>query len=395
MPSFDAIVVGGGPSGSLSAYHLATAGKRVALVDRAEFPRDKPCGGGLTLRAVRQLPFPVDPVVEHVVDSFEFRLGYERSYRRTAREPLVLMTQRRRLDAFLVDQARRAGAEVLERTRVTAVEQAGDAVAATTANGEVLEAAALVGADGVNGVTAKQLRLGEGPTYGVAFEGNVPYAAIGDDRYRGRAVFELNTVPGGYGWVFPKGDHANFGVGGWEQQGPDLRAHLRILCERHGVDPDALEHMRGHRLPLRRPEAGLARGRTLVVGDAAGLVDPVSGDGMFECFVSARIAAEAVVNLLEGRASSVEPYDVRVREKLGPLVSASWGAKVAFDRYPRLAFELTRPPFVWSVVERLIRGDLSHPGASRGPARWALKAMRAAARLKGDPGDRYRERAAA
>src|SRR3954453_9142207 len=103
MPRFDAIVVGAGPAGSTTAYRLARAGAKVCLLDRARVPRDKPCGGGLTLRSVRQLPFSVEPVVEDRVDKMELRLSYGKRWSGRASEPLVLMTQRRRLDAFLAE----------------------------------------------------------------------------------------------------------------------------------------------------------------------------------------------------------------------------------------------------------------------------------------------------
>src|ERR687886_155080 len=106
---YDAIVVGAGPAGSTTAYRLARAGARVCLLDRATFPRDKPCGGGLTLRAVRQLPFSVEPVVEDAVDTLELGLRYRRRLVKRAGEPFVLMTQRRRLDAFLAERAAQAG----------------------------------------------------------------------------------------------------------------------------------------------------------------------------------------------------------------------------------------------------------------------------------------------
>ena len=137
----------------------------------------------------------------------------------------------------------------------------------------------------------------------------MPYAKMDRSAYDGRLALELGVVPGGYGWVFPKGDHANFGVGGWEEEGPRLRAHLRRLCEAHGASYDDLEELRGYRLPLREPGSTLARGRALLVGDAAGLIDPVSGDGMFEGFLSSQYASEAVLDVLQGRAG--EPGPVR------------------------------------------------------------------------------------
>lgn len=393
MRRYDVIVVGAGPAGSVTALRLAGNGASVLLLDRARFPRDKPCGGGLTGRALRQLPVRVDPVVEHVVDRMVLRLGYGASYERRCREPVIAMTQRIRLDQYLVEQAVAAGVELREGAKVATV-CATPSDVRVELDGETLSGVCLVGADGANGVTAGQLGLGSSPTYGVALEGNLPHAKADAGRYAGRVVLELATVPGGYGWVFPKGDHLNFGVGGWEAEGPRLREHLRRLCAAHGVSDAELEHVRGHRLPLRRPDAPLARGRALVVGDAAGLVDPLSGDGMYECFVSAREAATAIGALLSGAAADLTPYDAAIQRSLGRMTAASWGAKVAFDRFPRLAFTLSRPPFVWPVVEGLLRGDLSHPGAAGGPARGPLKAVEALAGLAGSPGRLYRAGAA-
>ena len=220
------------------------------------------------------------------------------------------MTQRIRLDAYLAEQAAGAGAELRDGVKVEHARRAREGVE-VTAGGERLHAAALVGADGVNGICGRALGLGGNQAVGVALEGNVPYDGSADD-YRGRAVLELGIVPGGYGWVFPKGDHANIGLGGWEHEGPGLRERLRGLCEAHGVAADDLEGVRGYRLPLRSPSSSLARGRAAVIGDAAGLVDPVSGDGMFEAFLSGKLASEAVLDVLEGRAEGLEPYGERL-----------------------------------------------------------------------------------
>ena len=374
------VVVGAGPAGSLTAYHLSRARARVLLIDKARFPRDKPCGGGLTYRALRQLPFSVEPVVEDVVSRVECRLRYGRSFVRGTR-PVVVMTQRRRLDAFLVDRAVEAGAEFRDGSRVEVESDTRVRVA-----GAPVETAAVIGADGANGVTARALGLAGEIVHGVALEGNLRYGRVSRRRYGGRMVLELAVVPGGYGWVFPKGDHVNFGVGGWGFEGPRLRDHLRRLCEEHGVRVEELADVRGHRLPLRRAGALLAGARAALVGDAAGLVDPVSGDGIYEAFFSARLAAAATVDLLEGRAETLDPYHPVVTRALASVAAAGWGAKVALDRFPRATFALMRLPVTWRALEQIVLGEVSSPSSTKGAERRAMKLVEALARWAGDPG---------
>ena len=350
------IVVGAGPAGSVTAWRLADRGASVLLLDRARFPRDKPCGGGVTIRAARLLPFSLDPVVEDVVDRVELRLRYRRSFLRVRAQPLVLMTRRRRLDAYLVDRAAAAGVAVHDGVRVTDV-RADERGAAVEVGGTWLEADAVVGADGANGVTARSLGLCSEPAHGVALEGNVPHGLVDADRYRSRIVLELGVVPGGYGWVFPKGDHVNVGVGGWERVGPTLRAHLARLCDAHGISTAQLENVRGHRLPVRRRRAVLGRGRGLVVGDAAGLVDPFTGDGIFEAFLSAALAADEVTELLAGRVRGLDGYNARIRRALDRQLANAWAAKLALEGLPWPMFTAARSELLQRGLERLARGE--------------------------------------
>jgi geranylgeranyl reductase family protein len=342
MQRVDVLVVGAGPAGSSAAYRLADAGASVMLVDRARFPRDKPCGGGLTGRAVRELPCDVSAVVEARVTEVELRVG-GRATVRTAPEPLVLMTQRRRLDQFLAERAAARGADFRDGVKIDSL----DGVAADY----------LLVAAGANGGLLRD----PGISYGVAFEGNAPYP---HERYRGRAVLEFGAVPGGYGWVFAKGDHVNVGVGGWESEGPRLRAQLARLCAEHGIDYASLENVRGHRLPMRRALGGTASGRVAAIGDAAGLVDPLTGDGMYEALLSGRLAAEA---LLDG---TLADYPRRLAQHHARHLAASWTAKRIVDRHPRLVLSLT--PVVWPILVRLLRGETEQV---RARTRLTLKAL--------------------
>jgi geranylgeranyl reductase family protein len=370
---FDVLVVGAGPAGSATAIHLARAGASVLLVDKAEFPRDKPCGGGLTGRALRYIPCAVDPVVEHVVDRLVVRAGYARKVTRTSDERLIDMTQRRRLDLHLAEQAVIEGTDFRDGTAVSEIEIETGGARAQVGNAQI-RASFLVGADGANGVVAKAAGLGEGIVRGVALEGNVPWSELDRSPYARTAWVELGVVPGGYGWVFPKGDHANLGVGGWLTEGPSLRAHLERLAKAHHVDPSTLENVRGHRLPMRELGAPAARGRVLLVGDAAGLVDPLSGDGMYEGFVSARLAADAIV------AGAPETYEPALSAALDRHAAASWKAKRAADRYPRACLWALRAPGVFGAVCGLLRGDLAHPSEARRIARPPLRVLSRLAR---------------
>ena len=158
------------------------------------------------------------------------------------------------------------------------------------------------------------------------------------------------------------------------EEGPRLRAHLDRLARAHGVAPSALEAVRGHRLPMRVLGAPAARGRVLLVGDAAGLVDPLSGDGIYEAFVSAELAAEAIL------AARPEEYEPALSAALDPHAASSWKAKRAADRYPRACLWALRAPGVFGAVAGLLRGDLAHPSEARRLARPPLRVLSRLAR---------------
>jgi flavin-dependent dehydrogenase len=281
------------------------------------------------------------------------------------------MTQRKRLDHFLLQQAAAAGADVRDGVAIADVRDNG-----LTVDGEEIAARVVIGADGCNGKAAHALGLAEEVDHGVALEANVPY----DERYAHAMVLEIAAIRGGYGWIFPKGDHLNVGVGGNRAEGPKLRTELERLCVAYEIDPASATDTRGYRLPLRRTQSTLARGTAAVIGDAAGLVDPFSGDGMYEAFLSARLVTYAALAVLQGRAPGLEPYTAAVARTITPLTNAGWGAKLAFERFPRTTFAIARLPVTFRALEKLLRGELAHPAEARGLEKRAIRAIYAVSR---------------
>jgi geranylgeranyl reductase family protein len=349
----------------------------VLLLDRARFPRDKPCGGAVTRRAVRWAPCDLGPVVEHVVSIAELLDGDGCTRVREAAQPIAYMTQRRRLDHFLVEHATAAGAHF--RDGVGRVVMDADDPRTVVVQGERLRARVVIGADGANGIAARALQLGEIQATGVALEGNLPRASADLSRYDGRGVVQFGVMPGGYGWIFPKGDHLNVGIGGWLAEGPRLRSQLKLFCEQHQLPFEALQNIRGHHLPMRAPQATLANGNGCLVGDAAGLVDPLTGDGIYECFLSAQLACDNVLALLDGHTSNLQGYQDSLADRLRSHHWASWLVKRALDRFPRTTYRIVTSRPVWSVIRDLLTGELEDFGSATGLRRLPLRLVDAAA----------------
>jgi flavin-dependent dehydrogenase len=143
-------------------------------------------------------------------------------------------------------------------------------------------------------------------------------------------ALELGSVSGGYGWSFPKADHFNVGCGGSHSQGGKLRSHLAALRQHYGLQTAPMLNIRGHHLPTRDEGAPIVRGRALLVGDAAGLVDPMSGEGIFSAFVSGHLAAARLLRFLDGMDADLFPYEAAVEREIMPDIRA---AKLLQDAY--------------------------------------------------------------
>lgn len=363
MKQYDMIVAGAGPAGSTAAREAAAAGLSVALVDRAAFPRDKACGGGVTIRCARLLPFDLSTVSERTIHGVRFTTSWGPGVEQSSAAPVTYLTQRRHLDVFLLERAIKAGAGFFPRSAVTEVESTKDGFRVKAGQASLL-GSYLVAADGANGVTARLAGIDTPRWSGIALEGNVAADPI-PARWAETIGVDFGHISGGYGWLFPKGDHVNIGLGSWRGAGPSLRRRLERLTQRYGFDFGSLWGLRGHPLPVRQPGAPVVCGRAFLVGDAAGFLDPFTGEGIFAAVWSGRAVALRILEAETGGSDAQAGYRADVRDELLPDLRVSRKLYDLFHLAPWLWTQGVRSERVWNIACRLLRGDQTYTGASR------------------------------
>jgi len=337
---FDVIVAGGGPAGSAAAFTAASAGLKVCLVDKAVFPREKLCGGGLTDRCRASFSDVFgQPLPDEIVLGGEHMAFFMAGAPLSRMEGRIGLTMRRTFDAHMVSLARRAGAAALFGDAVEDIDEAGRTI--ILKSGRRLAYGHLIGADGVNSAVARRL-------YGAAFdpavigfglEVEVPRADL--PGWPEDVEIDFGRADWGYGWVFPKQATFTIGVGGVHRRNPDMKAKLAAYLTDKGLDPGKYK-VKGQYLPFGRCRERPGRGRILLCGDAAGFVDPITGEGIGYAIESGAAAGAAIVQAVaRGRpdaayadyARATRPIRGAMRQARGwRLLIFSRGAKGLFAK---------------------------------------------------------------
>lgn len=313
---YDVVIVGSGPAGSLAAIELAQHGLKVCLLERSTHPRYKTCGGGVLARAVRLLPFDIQNAVAHECHTVELRFaGGGHGFRTTRSTPIIFMTIRSAFDRLLVDEAIKYGVVLREESPVTGVLLGTDGVIVRTAAEEIF-GRFVIGADGVDSIVARASGWNVTPVAVPALECEVPVDPATYARFHGLARFDMDHPRYGYSWVFPKEGCLSVGVGllTARRDNPRLKEAFRLYIEQLGIKPVGPLDIHGARIPVRPRKGALGRDRVLLVGDAAGLADPITAEGITHALLSGKLAATALIER-KLSAGTVEEHYCRLLEE--------------------------------------------------------------------------------
>lgn len=369
MAKWDVAVVGAGPAGAWAARELSVRGLRVLLADPSH-PREKPCGGGVTDRALALVANA--PGVAHLprvrIASARFLNGAHARPHGDAAVNLahgrgLVVASRRAFDSLLLDAAERAGATLVRHRIVdVAISDAGARLAANS--GETYEASFLIGADGANGLVRRRL-LGRFARSQISIAtGFFVHGASGDT-----VDIEFVDDPPGYIWNFPRPDHLAIGICAQADAGvtaDTLRDRVAIWIRQNGLAKGAT--LQPYSWPIPSLSASdfeslrLSGSRWMLIGDAAGLVDPITREGIFFALQSASFAAAA---LADGGPAC---YEERVRDDIGSELLRAAQLKAGFftPRFTRLLIDaLTASARVREVMADLIAGAQGYRGLER------------------------------
>ncbi len=378
---YDVIIVGAGPAGSSAALFLKREGFKCILLDRAIFPRDKPCGGAISPRILEKYPF-----LRTFIDNSNYSLSfYVRKYGDLMPEtissntvnPVLYSVRRIKFDNDLLNLAKKENIEVMEGIRIAKIENLPEKVILLLISGEKIEGRYLIGADGVNSYVRRHSGLEsywDKNTVALIFMNEVQAdPQVIQEYYSEQRTCHLELSWGeshGYGWIFPKSDHINYGFGSVLHDTTSSKIlmqfnHFVKDCLQNKRLPSisvSLSHPTTWMVQMGGPMAKFSTGRILLIGDAAGFVHPVSGEGIIYAIWSAQIASDCIKEALRGTITekqTLEKYENRCWKEFASNLKKMVNIHKLGLREFSLYFKLAKfDPELIKMPQHLIEGDM-------------------------------------
>jgi len=360
--TWDALVIGAGPAGARAAQQLSAAGASTLLLEKQSLPRYKACGGGVPARTLRLLDdLDIAPVSEGHVDTIDVSRFGQPQFRKKSERPLAWMVMRDRFDQFLTDLAVESGASVRDATPVQSIVEEDAFYQVETSTGAV-RARHVLAADGTTGLTARWLGIDSAPTRSAAYEVEIAAPRDALDHWHQAANVDVGYRPWGYGWVFPKEGKLSVGVVTAPKRGRTIRKQTDCYLSRLGLaDADVL-HVQGHPIRYRRSRnEPVAQGRALLLGDAAGLADEFTAEGIAYALHSANLAADAILKTQDPAYAYTSSINSEIQPELSAARTISRLYYWCITTWPWLALKTSKHVnYLWRAFFRVMRGDSTY-----------------------------------
>lgn len=357
---FDCIIVGAGPAGSSAAYHLAKQGHSVLVIEKSSFPRVKSCGGGVSPAIAQWFDFDFSPVVQNHVSQvqYTFKMGDPAEVKLKGVTPMW-MVQRDQFDNFLMQQANNQGVEFKTGIEVTGISLENDSWQVQTSDG-VFAGKYLIAADGANSIVAKLLGMAD--TQKVAAASLQVPGEVSEQR-KITAFFDFGSLKNGFMWCFPKADGFSLSaayVRNPKGKADELKKQLTKYAELFDLDPSQGKYTE-HPLNLWQQDRPLHSDRVLLVGEAAGIVDPLIGEGIRPAMFTGVKAAAAVGSAISGDTNALENYTETINHEWGANLAKADFLAGLFFKAPKIAYKLgVKRPAAGQLMGKILCGELSY-----------------------------------
>ena len=350
-PIWDVIVVGSGPAGAMAAYELVKAGRTVAIMEKETLPRYKTCGGGLVFRGREMLPISVQDAIEKEFDSLAVYFDQQTQPFTAQRSfPILSMVMRDQFDHLLVQEAVKLGAVLLEGQTLKQLDFA-DHISLHTQD-QLFHARYIVAADGVLGPTAKLAGWKETRKLIPALEYEVGVSLADFERLSKEARFDIDAIPQGYGWCFPKANHLSIGVGLFAPKKIQLRTYYQAYLQKLGIQETTFEDAHGFQIPVGARTDGFSRRGVFLTGDSAGFADPLTAEGLTNSIYSGILAGQSIARQFDQPEQAANAYQAALEERLLPELRFS-EVMARFFYFMPAARNLLMPRYGQSACEIL------------------------------------------